>query len=33
MVLEEYQKAYRMGKKDYQARMSRGEIPTLTGTG
>ncbi len=29
MVLEEYQKAYRMGKKDYQARMSRGEIPTL----
>ena len=29
MVLEEYQKAYRMGKKDYQARMSRGEMPTL----
>ena len=29
MVSEEYQKAYKMGKKDYQARMARGESPTL----
>ena len=29
MVSEEYQKAHKMGKKDYQARMLRGELPTL----
>lgn len=27
--MEEYNKAYRAGKKDYQARMLRGELPTL----
>ena len=29
MILEEYNKAYKLGKKDYQARMMRGEKPTL----
>ena len=28
-VSEDYIKAYKMGKKDYQARMMRGEVPTL----
>jgi len=28
-MLEEYNKAYKLGKKDYQARMMRGEKPTL----
>lgn len=28
-MLEEYDKAYKLGKKDYQARMMRGEKPTL----
>lgn len=29
MSLEDYKKAYKAGKKDYQARMMRGERPTL----
>ena len=29
MILEDYEKAYRLGKKDYQHRMMRGEKPTL----
>ena len=28
-TMEDYQKAYKLGKKDYQARMMRGELPTL----
>ena len=28
-MLEEYNKAYKLGKKDYQARMMKGEKPTL----
>ena len=28
-MLEEYNKAYKLGKKDYQARLMRGERPTL----
>ena len=28
-TMEDYLKAYRMGKKDYQARMMKGELPTL----
>ena len=27
--MEDYQKAYKLGKKDYQVRMMRGELPTL----
>ncbi len=29
MALEDYNKAYKLGKKDYQARMMRGMQPTL----
>lgn len=29
MALQDYEKAYRIGKKDYQQRLSRGEKPTL----
>ena len=29
MAIEDYSKAYKLGKKDYQARMMRGEKPTL----
>ncbi len=29
MSIEDYSKAYRLGKRDYQARMMRGELPTL----
>ena len=29
MGLDDYMKAYRLGKRDYQARMLRGEKPTL----
>ena len=29
MSLEDYNKAYKAGKKDYQARLLRGEQPTL----
>ena len=29
MGREDYSKAFRLGKKDYQARMLRGEKPTL----
>ena len=28
-VSEDYMKAYKSGKKDYQARMMKGEVPTL----
>ena len=28
-MLEEYNKAYKLGKKDYQARMMKGEKPTF----
>ena len=28
-TMEDYQKAYKLGKKDYQVRMMRGELPTL----
>ena len=28
-MLEEYNKAYKLGKKDYQARMMKGEKPTI----
>ena len=28
-TMEDYQKAYKLGKKDYQARMMWGELPTL----
>ena len=28
-MLEEYNKAYKLGKKDYQARLVKGETPTL----
>ena len=29
MNLDDYLKAYKTGKKDYQARLMRGELPTL----
>ena len=29
MSLQDYEKAYKLGKRDYQQRMSRGEKPTL----
>ena len=29
MALQDYEKAYKSGKRDYQQRMSRGEKPTL----
>jgi hypothetical protein len=29
MAVQDYEKAYKAGKKDYQQRMSRGEKPTL----
>ena len=28
-MLEEYNKAYKLGKKDYQARLMKGDTPTL----
>ena len=28
-IMEDYQKAYKIGKKDYQSRMMKGELPTL----
>ena len=29
MALEDYNKAYRMGKREYQHRMMKGQLPTL----
>ena len=29
MAVQDYEKAYKLGKKDYQQRLSRGEKPTL----